>query len=121
MIRSILFICILWSLLIPSYADNNQSEKDMSNAFFALQLKHSLFEKYKLLTLVEDQRSKRIIGCSIVKETNDLISYVELDAPKIIVDKEILSSIKAISDKEKRSLEKSRLNETYKCDDHIKK
>ena len=115
MVKVPLLICLLFSLIGISCVHRSTSENELTDSFFALQLKHSIREKYILLGKIEDPESKRIVWCSILKETNDLISFVEQDAPNIIDDKDVMESLSKIARTEKESFSNSDLKNKYKC------
>jgi len=68
-----------------------------------------------LLRQVQDEASKKLIACSVVKETKDLIDFVELDASELISSKDLLKSLEELASKEKQSLISNNLSQMYDC------
>jgi len=115
MIGKILGMLLGLSFSIIALGNSSDEIKELSDAFFAQQLKYSIGEKYKLLRKIRDAESRAVVGCSILKETNELIAYIELDVPKLIKNKETLALLKKMASKEKESIGNNEFLNNISC------
>ena len=115
MLKYIVSITLFVSMSNNALCHAEPSTKEVTDAFFAFQLKHSIKEKRILLSQVQDEAAKKLIACSVVKETKDLIDFVEQDVSKLISSKDLLRSLEELARKERKSLISNNLGQRYGC------
>lgn len=103
-------ITILLSLVLCANAAAHEELE-----LFALQMSHGINQKYILLLKVKDEEAQKIIACSIVQDTENLIALIEAEAPKSINSKETLLSLHDLAKKEKEHLLTNQIGVKYDC------
>lgn len=73
-----------------AWAENEHEVSDLEHSMLFHHYRSALKEGYSLYSKVTDEKSKKIIGCSIKNNIIGLKAFVDLDLPNLIKNEELL-------------------------------